>query len=128
MPGFNVVPPFFLGVTTEIFGEGTSAGPLNSEMKQRALAQQGDYKFDIPWNKLAEYLTYLEKRGVSPNIASFMGAGTIRTYVIGLDDKQATPEQLRQMREVVRREMEAGALGIGCKFGLSFFTTVGSGK
>jgi len=101
------------GVTTEIFGEGTSAGPLNSEMKQRALAQQGDYKFDIPWNKLAEYLTYLEKRGVSPNIASFIGAGTIRTYVIGLDDKRATPEQLRQMREVVRREMEAGALGIG---------------
>jgi len=101
------------GVTTEIFGEGTSAGPLNGEMKKRALAQQGDYKFDIPWNTLAEYLTYLEKRGVSPNVASFIGAGTVRTYVIGLEDKKATPEQLRAMREIVRREMETGALGIG---------------
>lgn len=101
------------GVTLEIFGEGSSPGPLNEEMKRRALASQGDFKFDIPWNTLAEYLTYMEKRGVSPNIASFIGAGTVRTYVIGLEDKQATPEQLRQMREVVRREMEAGALGIG---------------
>lgn len=101
------------GVTTEIFGEGTSMGPLNAEMKQRMLAQQGDFKFDIPWNTLAEYLTYMEKRGVTPNVASFIGAGTVRTYVIGLEDKKATPEQLLQMREVVRREMEAGALGIG---------------
>ncbi|MEK6336438.1 MAG: D-aminoacylase [Acidobacteriota bacterium] len=101
------------GVTTEIFGEGTSMGPLNDEMKRRALAQQGDLKFDIPWTTLAEYLTYMEKRGVSPNMASFIGAGTVRAYVIGLEDKKATPEQLKQMREVVRREMEAGALGIG---------------
>jgi N-acyl-D-amino-acid deacylase len=101
------------GVTTEIFGEGTSMGPLNAEMKKRALAGQGDFKFDIPWNTLAEYLTYMEKRGVTPNVASFIGAGTVRTYVIGLEDKKATPEQLLQMREVVRREMEAGALGIG---------------
>jgi N-acyl-D-amino-acid deacylase len=101
------------GVTTEIFGEGTSMGPLNDEMKRRALAQQGDIKYDIPWTTLAEYLTYMERRGVSPNIASFIGAGTVRTYVIGLEDKKATPEQLKQMREVVRREMEAGALGIG---------------
>lgn len=101
------------GVTTEIFGEGTSMGPLNAEMKRRMLAQQGDFKFDIPWNTLAEYLTYMEKRGVTPNVASFIGAGTVRTYVIGLEDKKATPAQLLQMREVVRREMEAGALGIG---------------
>jgi len=101
------------GVTTEIFGEGTSAGPLNAEMRTRALAQQGDYKFDIPWTTLAEYLTYLETRGVSPNVASFIGAGTVRTYVIGLEDKKATTEHLQRMREVVRREMEAGALGIG---------------
>ena len=101
------------GVTTEIFGEGSSMGPLNAEMKQRALASQGDFKFDIPWNTLAEYLTYMEKRGVSPNVASFIGAGTVRTYVIGLEDKKATPEQLREMRDVVRREMETGALGIG---------------
>jgi N-acyl-D-amino-acid deacylase len=101
------------GVTTEIFGEGTSMGPLNAEMKRRMLAQQGDFKFDIPWTTLAEYLTYMEKRGVTPNVASFIGAGTVRTYVIGLEDKKATPEQLLQMREVVRREMETGALGIG---------------
>ncbi|HMJ26096.1 MAG TPA: hypothetical protein VK475_09720, partial [Pyrinomonadaceae bacterium] len=101
------------GVTTEIFGEGSSMGPLNAEMKKRMLTGQGDFKFDIPWNTLAEYLTYMEKRGVTPNVASFIGAGTVRTYVIGLEDKKATPEQLQQMREVVRREMEAGALGIG---------------
>jgi N-acyl-D-amino-acid deacylase len=101
------------GVTTEIFGEGTSMGPLNAEMKRRMIAQQGDFKFEVPWNTLSEYLTYMEKRGVSPNVASFIGAGTVRTYVIGLEDKKATPEQLQQMREVVRREMEAGALGIG---------------
>ncbi|MDX6559412.1 MAG: N-acyl-D-amino-acid deacylase, partial [Blastocatellia bacterium] len=101
------------GVTTEIFGEGTSMGPLNAEMKKRMLAQQGDFKFDIPWTTLAEYLAYMEKRGVAPNVASFIGAGTVRTYVIGLEDKKATPDQLKQMREVVRREMEAGALGIG---------------
>ncbi len=101
------------GVTTEIFGEGSSMGPLNAEMKKRALAQQGDFKFEISWTTLAEYLTYLEKRGVTPNVASFIGAGTVRTYVIGLEDKKATPEQLREMRDVVRREMETGALGIG---------------
>ena len=101
------------GVTLEIFGEGSSPGPLNDEMKQRAIAGQGSFKFDLPWNTLAEYLMYLEKRGVAPNVASFIGAGTIRTYVIGLEDKKATPEQLREMRELVRREMEAGALGIG---------------
>jgi N-acyl-D-amino-acid deacylase len=101
------------GVTTEIFGEGSSMGPLNAEMKRRALTGQGDFKFDIPWTTLSEYLTYMEKRGVSPNVASFIGAGTVRTYVIGLEDKKATPEQLAEMRQVVRREMESGALGIG---------------
>ena len=68
---------------------------------------------EIPWTTLTEYLTYLEKRGVAPNVASFIGAGTIREYVVGLEDKKATPEQLVQMRELVRREMENGALGIG---------------
>lgn len=101
------------GVTTEIFGEGSSMGPLNPEMKRLALAGQGNFKYDIPWTMLTEYLTYLEKRGVSPNVASFIGAGTLRTYVIGLEDKKATPAQLQEMRELVRREMETGALGIG---------------
>jgi N-acyl-D-amino-acid deacylase len=101
------------GVTTQIFGEGESMGPLNPEMKKLMLASQGDLKYDIPWTTLAEYLSFLEKRGVSQNVASFIGATTIREYVIGLEDKPPTPAQLEEMRQLVRREMEAGALGIG---------------
>ena len=99
------------GVTTQIFGE-LSMGPLNDEMKRRLREQQGDVKYEIAWTTLAEYLNYLEKRGISQNVASFIGAATIREYVIGLEDKPPTPAQLDQMRELVRREMEAGALGI----------------
>ena len=99
------------GVTTQIFGE-SSMGPLNDEMKKRRREAQGDLKFEIEWTTLAEYLNYLQKRGISQNVASFIGAPTIREYVIGLDDKPPTPAQLEQMRELVRREMEAGALGI----------------
>src|SRR2546421_3186375 len=101
------------GVTTEIMGEGNSMGPLNDRMKARMVHDQGDIKYEIKWNTLAEYLRYLEQRGVSCNVASFVGATTIRDFVIGLEDKQPTPEQLEQMRELVRKEMEAGALGIG---------------
>jgi len=101
------------GVTTEIMGEGESMGPLNDRMKTRLLREQTDIKFEIKWNTLAEYLHYLEKRGISCNVASFIGATTVREYVVGLEDKQPTPEQLDQMRELVRKEMEAGALGIG---------------
>jgi N-acyl-D-amino-acid deacylase len=101
------------GVTTEIMGEGESMGPLNDRMKARIVREQTDIKFEIKWNTLAEYLRYLEKRGISCNVASFLGATTVREYVIGLEDKQPTPEQLDQMRELVRKEMEAGALGIG---------------
>src|SRR4029434_5968980 len=101
------------GVTTEIMGEGESMGPVNDRVRDHMLRTQGDIKYDIKWNTLAEYLQYLEKRGVSCNVASFIGATTIREYVIGFEDKQPTPEQLEQMRELVRKEMEAGALGIG---------------
>jgi len=101
------------GVTTEIMGEGESMGPLNDRMKTRLVREQTDIKFEIKWNTLAEYLHYLEKRGISCNVASFIGATTVREYVVGLEDKQPTPEQLDQMRELVRKEMEAGALGIG---------------
>src|SRR6266498_2984784 len=101
------------GVTTEIFGEGDSMGPLNDEMKRRRKEAQGDLKFEIEWTTLAEYLQYLEKRGVSANVASYIGATTIREHVVGLEDKKATPEQMDEMRTLVRREMEAGALGIG---------------
>ncbi len=99
------------GVTTQIFGE-LSMGPLNDEMKRRLREQQGDVKYDIEWTTLAEYLNYLEKRGIPQNVASFIGAATLREYVIGLEDKPPTPAQLDQMRELVRREMESGALGI----------------
>ncbi len=99
------------GVTTQIFGEG-SMGPLSDDMKRRRASTQGDLRFEIPWTTLSEYLTYLEKHGVSQNIASFVSATTIRENVIGLEDKAPTPEQLDRMRELVRQEMEAGALGV----------------
>src|SRR5687768_16289776 len=99
------------GVTTQIFGE-FSMGPLNDQMKQRMSQTRGDSRYQIEWTTLAEYLNYLEKRGIPQNVASFIGAVTIREHVIGLEDKQPTPAQLEQMRELVRREMEAGALGI----------------
>src|SRR4051812_34646167 len=101
------------GVTTEIMGEGNSMGPLNDRMKEQNRREQADIKYEIKWNTLSEYLRYLEQRGISCNVASFIGATTIRDYVIGLEDKQPTPEQLEQMRQLVRQEMEAGALGIG---------------
>ena len=101
------------GVTTEIMGEGESMGPANDRVREHMLREQSDIKYEIKWNTLAEYLRYLEKRGVSCNVASFIGATTIRENVIGFEDKAPTPEQLDQMRELVRKEMEAGALGIG---------------
>jgi len=101
------------GVTTEIMGEGESMGPVNGRVRQHMLQTQADIKYDIKWNTLAEYLQYLEKRGVSCNVASFLGATTVREYVIGFQNKDPTPKQLDQMRELVRQEMEAGALGIG---------------
>ncbi|PYQ05428.1 MAG: aminoacylase, partial [Acidobacteria bacterium] len=101
------------GVTTEIFGEGNSMGPLTDEMKRRMKDEQGDLKYDVKWTTLAEYLAYLEKKGVAPNVASYLGAATVREYVIGLDDRAPTPAEMDRMRGLVRQEMEAGALGIG---------------
>src|SRR5256884_6905992 len=101
------------GVTTEVMGEGESMGPVNDRVREHMLREQADIKYEIKWNTLAEYLRHLETRGVSCNVASFIGATTIRENVIGFEDKAPTPEQLDQMRELVRKEMEAGALGIG---------------
>ena len=101
------------GVTTQIMGEGNSMGPLNDRMKKQMKDDQGDLKYDIGWTTLGDYLSYLEKRGVSQNVASYIGAATIRTYVHGEADVQPTPEQMQQMRELVDKEMRAGALGIG---------------
>ncbi|HRH43668.1 MAG TPA: D-aminoacylase [Pyrinomonadaceae bacterium] len=101
------------GITTQIMGEGESMGPWNDRLKKLMTDSQGDFKFKIEWTTLAEYLQYLENRGISQNVASFVGATTIRQNVIGDEDKSPTPEQMEQMRDLVRKEMEAGALGIG---------------
>ena len=101
------------GVTTEIMGEGESMGPVNDRVREHMLREQGDIKYEIKWNTLAEYLRYLETRGVSCNVASFIGATTIRENVIGFENKAPTREQLDEMCELVRKEMAAGALGIG---------------
>jgi N-acyl-D-amino-acid deacylase len=101
------------GVTTQIMGEGTSMGPVNAAIKARMKREQTDIKFDIEWTTLSDYLTYLERRGVTQNVASFLGAGTVREYVIGRENKKATPADLDRMRKLVELEMRAGALGIG---------------
>jgi N-acyl-D-amino-acid deacylase len=101
------------GVTLEVFGEGSSMGPLTDEMKRRMKQQQGDVQFDVTWTTLGEYLAFLERKGVSPNVASYIGAATLREHVVGLDDRKATPEEIERMRALVRQEMAAGALGIG---------------
>jgi N-acyl-D-amino-acid deacylase len=100
------------GVTTEIFGEGDSMGPLTDEMRRRRLENQGDLKYPITWSTLHEAMLDLEKRGVSPNFASSIGAATLREYAVGLENKPATPDQLQVMRDLVDREMREGALGI----------------
>ena len=100
------------GVTLEIMGEGHSMGPLNDVMKAEMGSDQGDIKYDVEWTTLAEYLDYLERRGISPNVASFIGAGTPREYVIGHEDRAPTPEELDEMRALVRAAMEDGALGV----------------
>jgi len=101
------------GVTLEVFGEGGSMGPLNEKMKKEMLEQQGDIKFDIKWSTLAEYLDYLVQRGISPNVASFIGATTVRIHEIGYEDRPPTPAELERMRALVRQAMEEGALGVG---------------
>jgi N-acyl-D-amino-acid deacylase len=101
------------GVTTQIFGEGSSMGPLTDDMKKRMIENMGDLKFEITWTSLSEYLRELERRGISQNVASYLGATTVREHVIGLEDRKPTPAQLDEMRAIVAREMQAGALGIG---------------
>jgi N-acyl-D-amino-acid deacylase len=101
------------GVTLEVFGEGWSMGPLNARMKKEMVDGQGDVKYDIPWTTLGEYLEHLVARGVSPNVASFVGATTVRIHVLGYEDRQASESELEQMRQLVRQAMQEGALGVG---------------
>ena len=101
------------GVTLEVFGEGWSMGPLNETMKRERKKRQGDIRFDITWTTLREYLEHLVKRGISTNVASFVGATTVRIHEVGHEDRPPTPEELERMRDHVRRGMEDGALGVG---------------
>jgi N-acyl-D-amino-acid deacylase len=101
------------GVTLEIFGEGSSMGPITEPMRKEMIEEQGDLKFDVPWTTLGEYLEHLEKRGISPNVASFVGATTVRIHELGYANRAPTPEELERMRALVRGAMEEGALGVG---------------
>jgi N-acyl-D-amino-acid deacylase len=100
------------GVTTQIMGEGNSWGPVNDAIKKRMKSEQTDIKYEIEWATLSDYLTFLERHGVSQNVASYLGATTVREYVLGLGNVKPTPAQLEQMRRLVEREMRDGALGI----------------
>jgi len=100
------------GITLEVMGEGESMGPLNDAMKAEMIRLQTDIHYDIEWTTLTEYLEHLERRGISPNVASFIGAAIPRWYVIGHEDREPTPEELDKMCALVRQAMEDGALGV----------------
>lgn len=100
------------GVTLEILGEGWSMGPLNDELKAYTKELQGDIRYDIEWTTLREYLEYLVRRGVSTNVASFVGAGGVRANVLGFADRRPTPDELAQMQTLVRQAMAEGAVGL----------------
>jgi len=101
------------GVTLEVMGEGWSMGPLNEMMKRDMLESQGDIKFNVEWTTLGEYLEYLERKGVSTNVASFVGAATVRVHALGYQDRAPNSRELQQMRRLVGQAMQEGALGVG---------------
>jgi len=101
------------GVTLEVFGEGVSGGPLTDQMKTLEVTSQGDIRFDVEWTTLGDYLEHLAGKGVSPNIASFVGATTLRVHEVGYEDRPPTADELDRMRGLVRQAMEEGAIGIG---------------
>jgi N-acyl-D-amino-acid deacylase len=100
------------GVTLEVLGEGESWGPWNESMKELFKEEQGDVKYDIEWTTLGEYLEFLEAKGISTNIASFVGTATVRIYAVGYDNREPTPSELDTMRMLVRQAMEEGAVGV----------------
>src|SRR3954471_18978723 len=101
------------GVTLEVMGEGGSMGPLNDAMKKETVEQQGDIKYPVTWTTLGEYLDQLAARGIAPNVASFVGATTVRIHEVGYANRPPTPEELARMRKLVDQAMEEGALGVG---------------
>lgn len=100
------------GITTAIFGEGWSMGPVNDTVRKGMKSFWKEYNIGYQWNTLAEYLEYVEQKGTSVNVASFVGATTVRMYVIGFEDRPASEKEMEKMKDLVRREMKAGALGI----------------
>ena len=100
------------GVTLEVLGEGSSMGPLSEAMKQEMKDGQGDIKYDIPWTSLGEYLNYLEEKGISTNVASFVGNATLREYAIGIEKRPPSPEEMETMKNLLRQGMEEGAVGL----------------
>ena len=100
------------GVTLEVMGEGVSMGPLNEALKKEMVDEQSDVKFNVNWTTLGEYLDSLVARGISTNVASFVGATTVRLNVLGNVDRAPNPEELERMRQLVRQAMEEGAMGL----------------
>jgi N-acyl-D-amino-acid deacylase len=104
------------GVTLEVFGEGMSMGPLNDKMKadmNEAMLRDPDMKYDIDWTTLGEYLASLERRGVAPNVASFVGATSVRVHELGYANRLPNEEEMQRMKAIVKQAMEEGALGVG---------------
>jgi N-acyl-D-amino-acid deacylase len=101
------------GVTLEVMGEGDSMGPLTPAMKRLEIKRQGDIKYPIRWTTLGQYLEYLQRKGVTPNVASFVGATTVRVHELGEKDVDPTLAQLKRMRALVRQAMKEGAVGVG---------------
>ena len=101
------------GVTTEVTGEGTSIAPVNDRMILEASANAKHFGVAQDWRTLGDYLKRLEDRShPAINVATFVGAGSIRNYVIGKDDRPATAGELDQMKQLVAQAMEQGAVGV----------------
>ena len=115
------------GVTLEVMGEGWSMGPLNEAMKAEADRMQIDIHYDIEWTTLAEYMRFLEGRGISTNVASFVGATTVRIHVLGYEDRAPTTEEMKEMQDLVAAAMEEGALGVGSSliYAPAFYSSTG---
>lgn len=103
----------YQGVTLEVMGEGNSMGPMNEAMREERIERQNDIKYDVPWTTLGEYLQHMEDLGISTNIASFVGASTVRIHEMGYEDRDPTDEELENMKQHVRLAMREGAMGLG---------------
>ena len=116
------------GVTLEVLGEGHSMGPWNDAIKREQRDQQGDVTYNIEWTTLDEYLEFLIRRGVSPNVASFVGATTVREHEIGYENRPPTADELHRMQELVRHAMREGAVGVSSALAYSPAAYAGTGE